>query len=180
MSKRISQMVKEHFETRFKGLPGCIVVDYQGLDGGQLYALRTKLRKANVHMTVVKNSLARRAFTELKAEAVKPLIEGPAAIIYGNDPVAVAREVFEWKKANKGLAIRGGVLGAQTVNEAGLRTLADIPARPVLVSILLGAMQGPIRGLVSALAGIEGKLVYVLDAIRSKREQATPEAAPAA
>ena len=121
-----------------------------------------------------------RALSQAGLEKLVGLLEGPCAVAAGGeDVVALAKAVTELADKNKSFVIRGGygegmVLGAQEV-----RKFSRIPPRPVLVAQWLCVAQGPVRGMVGAMAGVPRQFVGALDAVAKKKTAEAP-VAPAA
>lgn len=131
--------------------------------------LRRKLRGVGASYTVAKKRLARLV---LKNEGVEmPKLEGEVAfIVSGEEPIAAAKEVQAFAKANKEEAvILGGVFEKIIVDAAAVVRLASIPPREVLIAQVLGIMQGPMRGFMGVLNGNQRKLVTALTQIADKK-----------
>lgn len=160
-----------------------VFADYRGLNVKEVTELRKKLRDAGVEYKVVKNTLARLAAQKAEVEGVNLYLTGPTAIALGlTDPVAPAKILSEFAKTHKNLEIKGGVLQGKVIDLDGVKSLANLPSREVLLAQLLAGMQAPVTGFVSVLSGTMRKLVYALDAVRRTKEegQAGADAADAA
>jgi large subunit ribosomal protein L10 len=130
-----------------------IAAEYRGLSVTEMSQLRRALRDAGVEMRVVKNRLFQRAAREAGRPELEGLLEGPTAVIFGFDDVATpARAAAEYMRtARNAFAVRNGVLGTQVLSAADVRELATLPARPVLVAQLAGALQSPLARLAGLL-----------------------------
>jgi large subunit ribosomal protein L10 len=149
-----------------------IVAEYRGLDVKEITELRQQTRNAGVEFKVFKNTLTARAAKELDIEGLDGYLEGPNAFAFGyDDPVAGAKVLAEFAKAHDELVIKGGVLDGQVIDAAGVKNLADLPSREVLLSMVLRGMQGPISGFVNVLQGTIRSLAYALDAVRKQKEE---------
>ena len=134
-----------------------ILVDFCGLTVAQDTELRRKMREAGVHYNVVKNTLLRIAAEEAGIEGLEPSLEKNTAIaVAPEDPVAVAKIICEFAKANKELKVKVGVL----------------PPKEVLIAKMLGSMNSPITGFVNVLQGTIRNVVYALEAVRKQKESA--------
>ncbi|MDK2821751.1 MAG: large subunit ribosomal protein [Clostridia bacterium] len=150
-----------------------ILTDYRGLDVAEMTKLRRKLREAGVEFKVVKNTLTKRAAHELGFEELDSYLEGPTAIAFSEtDPVAPAKILNEVTRDNKTFKIKAGILEGNFIDTDKIKALADLPSREELLAKLAGGFQAPISGLVNVLAGNLRNLVYVLEAIRKKKEEA--------
>ncbi|NMA62162.1 MAG: 50S ribosomal protein L10 [Firmicutes bacterium] len=166
-------VVKE-IQDRISQSQGAVLTDYRGLDAGQMTALRKELRDAGVEFKVLKNTLTILAAQELDMDDLIPLLNGPTAIAFGyDDPVAPAKILSEFAKTNKVLEIKGGILEGKVLDPEGVKSLADLPSREVLLSMVLRGMQAPIAGMVNVLQGNIRNLVYALEAVRKQKEEAS-------
>jgi large subunit ribosomal protein L10 len=167
--------------TRLKASSTAVLADYRGMTVGQMRELRSKLRDGNIEMMVVKNTLARRAAKAAGYEPLSAELVGPIAMLFAADDVsAPARILNDYIRANRKMVIKGGLLEGQVIPADVVTELADLPSREVLLSRLLGAMQAPLSSLASVLQAPMSKLARTLDAVRIKKESASPAQAPAA
>ncbi len=152
---------------------GIILTDFRGLNVAQATELRRKLREAGVEYKVTKNTLTIIAAKESGMDDLVPLLVGPTAIAFGyDDPVAPAKVLSDFAKANKALEIKGGMLEGKILDVDGVTALAELPSREQLLSHVARGMQAPISGLVNVLQGTIRNFVYALDAIREQKEEA--------
>ena len=121
--------------------------------------MRSELRKNNVEYKVIKNRLVLRALKESGIEGFDALLEGPTALaISYDDAVAPSKIIVDSvKKTNNKISVKGGVVEGKTLDVEGIKKVASIPSKPVLVAQLLGMLQTPIRGLAVALSEIAKK-----------------------
>jgi large subunit ribosomal protein L10 len=146
-----------------------IVAEYRGLDVAKITELRRQARAAGVYLRVLKNTLVRRSiagtsFDKLTDQLVGPLIYGISA-----DPVAAARVLSDFAKANDTLVIKGGSLPHSLLDAAGVKALASLPSKEELLSKLLGTMQAPVTTFVQTLNQVPGTFVRTLAAVRDQR-----------
>ncbi|MDY6028644.1 MAG: 50S ribosomal protein L10 [Acidaminococcaceae bacterium] len=155
------------------GAKCAVLVDFCGLTVAQDTELRRKMREAGVHYSVVKNTLLRIAAAEAGIEGLEPSLEKNTAIaVSPEDPVAVAKIVCEFAKANKVFQVKVGILDGTIISAEAVKELAALPPKEVLVAKLLGSMNAPISGFVGVLQGTVRKVVYALDAVRQAKESA--------
>ena len=154
---------------------GAVLTNYRGLTVAQDTQLRRKLREAGVEYRVVKNTMTRIAAQEGGVEDLVPHLEGPTALAVSfTDPVAPARVISEFVKEHKlkTLEVKAGLVEGKVISAEGVKALANLPSREVLLSQVLAGMQAPIAGLVNVLQGSIRNVVYVLDAVRQQKESA--------
>ena len=135
-----------------------VLVKYQGITVEDDTKMRAKLRGAGVEYAVVKNSLIGRAADIAGFGELKGLLEGMNAIaISYDDPVAPAKILKEYEEKVESFELRGGFLDGAVVDLATVKALADIPPKEVLISRMLGSLQGPLSGLAVTLQAVIDK-----------------------
>ena len=183
MDKSQKEQVVADLVERLRATDSLIVADYRGLTNAQLVDLRAKLRGSGARLTVVKNTLTRRAAEEAGTEALLALLEGPTAIAFveaDGDPVAVAKALADAAKDTKVLALRGGLLSGQTLTGAQVEELAKLPAPEVVKAQLVGLIVAPLTQLAGLIAAPVRDLVGLIDArIAQLEEGEDASAAPA-
>ena len=148
-----------------------ILTDYRGLSVAELTELRQKLRGADAEFRVVKNTLFRRA-----ADGLLPVsdmdahLSGPTAIGFAKgDPVGAAKVLVDFARDHKALSVKAGVIGQIVYSPEQVEALSKTPPREVLISQMLGSLNGPITGFVGTLNGIISNFVFTLQAIADKQ-----------
>jgi large subunit ribosomal protein L10 len=148
-----------------------VLTDYRGLNVAEATQLRKKLREADVEYRVIKNTMTRFAVRELGLDELSPYLEGPTAIAFSyEDPAAAPKILTEFMKASKKLTIKAGMLEGKLIDEEGVKALADLPSREILLSMVLSAMQSPIANWVSVLGAPIRSFGYALDGVRQQKE----------
>ncbi len=150
-----------------------ILVDYKGLNVPKINELRTRLREAGVEFRVVKNTLLIRAARDTDVDLIREHFQGPSAVALSyEDPVSPAKALSQFAKENDKLQIKAAVLAGSALDAEGVRRLAELPPREVLLGQVLGTMNAVPRGLVRALSNVPERLLYALQAIRDQKEAA--------
>jgi large subunit ribosomal protein L10 len=116
--------------------------------------LRSTARSSGVTLSVLKNTLARRAVAGSSFEVVADQMSGPLIYGFSQDAVAAAKVVAEFAKTNDKLVIRAGAYGGKALDAEGVKQLASIPTKEVLLAQLLGLMQSPISRTARVLAAL--------------------------
>jgi large subunit ribosomal protein L10 len=166
------QMVMDIGE-RLNRAQSVVFVDYCGLNVGKVTELRAKLRESGAEMKVFKNTLGKRAVTEFGIVELEQYLEGPTAGIFSiEDPVSGPKILKEFARKNKQLIIKGGSLEKKVLDAEGVKALADLPSREVLLTQVVVGMQGPLSGMLNVLQGPQRKFVYALEALKREKEQA--------
>ncbi len=145
-----------------------VTADFRGLTVTQLAELRDRLRAADAEMTVVKNTLSRRAADQTGRAALLPYLQGPTGLVWVNgDAAQAAKALSDFAKGHKDVfTIRGGVLGAEDLSATSIARLATLPTREQMLGQLAGALVSPISGLAGRLNSMIGNMARVLAAVR--------------
>ena len=149
-----------------------IVAEYRGLEVGNMTELRAKARKAGVYLRVLKNTLVRRAVMDTPFEKLAEKMIGPLVYSISSDPVASAKVLNDFAKANERFVIKAGGLPNSVISAKEVTALANMPSREVLLATLLGTMQAPAAKFVQTLNEVPGRFVRTLAAVRDRKEQA--------
>lgn len=171
MNKQEKAAKVEELASQVKGSIAMLLADYRGITVAEARELRNSIRETGARYEVVKNTLMIRAADEAGAGELKELLEGPTAIAFcPEDAVAPAKILVKYAKDFKPLEIKGGILEGKVIDAERIKFLASLPPKEVLLAQLLGAMQGPIRGLATVCAGPIRGLVTVLQRIQEQKE----------
>lgn len=158
---------------KIKDAKSLVLADYRGLTVEQDTELRNALRKAGVDYKVVKNTLTNFAMKENGLGDIENYLNGPTAMaISTTDPVAPAKVLSEFAKKYDKLELKAGVVEGKVIDLEGVKALAELPPREVLIARVLGSFNAPISGLVNVLNGNIRGLVVALNAIAEKRAEA--------
>jgi len=149
-----------------------VVAEYRGLEVVNITELRANARKNGVYLRVLKNTLVRRAVAGTPFEGLADKMVGPLMYGISADPVAAAKLLNEFAKANDKLVIKAGALPNYVMDVNGVKALATMPSREELLSKLLGTMQAPIATFVRTLNEVPTKFVRGLAAVRDSKQTA--------
>ena len=147
-----------------------VVAQNKGLTVAEVSDLRRKMRASGSTYKVAKNRLAVLALEGSRFDGIKPMLKGPTALAWSQDPVAVAKTAVDYAKANEKFVVIGGALGAQMLNADGIKALADLPSLDALRARLVGMIQTPATRIAGVLAAPAGQLARVLGAYARKEE----------
>jgi large subunit ribosomal protein L10 len=167
--ERRGELIDEYTEW-FKNSQAVVIASYQGVKTADLYRLRSKIHEAQGELHVVKNTLAGIALKNAGLPVPEEMLTNSAIVGFGfSDPAAVAKAMTTFAAESQKFEIKGGLLGARVIDAAGVKTLADLPPRPILLGGLVATIQGPMSQLVNVLNAPMRELVQVLKA-RSEQE----------
>jgi large subunit ribosomal protein L10 len=129
----------------------------------QLDTLRRQARDRGVYLHVLKNTLARRAVNGTPFEVASDAMVGPLIYGFSEDAVAAAKVIADFAKGNDKLVIKGGAYAGKALDVNGVKALASIPSREVLIAQVAGLLKSPIQ-----------RMAGVLAAVAEKKGEATP------
>jgi len=173
LKRDVKQRIVEELHDKFTRSKVLILTDYKGLNVEDMNALRSKLRESEIEYKVVKNTLLRRAAEGTDAEQIVDSFKGPSAVALSyEDPVAPAKVLTDFAKANDKLEIKIGAMEGKTLDAADIKSLSQLPSREVLLSQLLSVMVAVPTSFVTALSGVPRNLLNVLQAIKDQKEAA--------
>jgi large subunit ribosomal protein L10 len=133
------------------------MAEYRGMTVAHLDALRRQARDKGVYLHVLKNTLARRAVTGTPFEAGQAAMVGPLIYGFSEDAVAAAKVIADFAKGNDKLVIKAGVYAGRALDADGVKKLAAIPSREVLIAQVAGLLKSPIQRMAGVLAAVAEK-----------------------
>jgi len=142
-----------------------VMAEYRGITVADMTKLRVKARSSGVELSVLKNTLARRAVAGSSFEVAAEQMTGPLIYGFSVDAVAAAKVVADFAKTNDKLVIRGGVYAGKSLDANAVKELASIPTKEVLLAQLCGLLKSPIS-----------RTAVVLGALAAKKEEAAAAA----
>ncbi len=154
----LKQPIVQEISEVIKDAQSVVVVDYRGLTVAEDTQLRKQLREAGVSYKVYKNTLVSRAVEGTEFENLRDVLEGPSAFaVSAEDATAPARILAEFAKKAPKLEIKAGVVEGTYYDAEGMKAIAAVPSREVLLSKLLGSLQSPVTNLARVLNQIAEK-----------------------
>jgi large subunit ribosomal protein L10 len=133
------------------------LAEYRGLTVAQLDNLRRQARDKGVYLHVLKNTLARRAVAGSPFEPAADRMVGPLIYGFSDDAVTAAKVLSDFAKGNDRLVLKGGAYGGKALDADGVKALAAIPPREVLLAQLAGLLKSPVQRLAGAIAAVAEK-----------------------
>ena len=155
------------------------LAEYRGLTVEHMNKLRVDARAKGVYLHVLKNSLARRAVAGTPFECAAEAMTGPLIYGFSEDAVAAAKVIADFAKGNDKLVVKAGAYAGKVLDANGVKALAAIPSKEVLLAQLLGLMQSPISRfarVVAAIAEKKGAGEAAPEAVPEAASEAAPEA----
>src|SRR5690625_2460180 len=168
MSNKLEQkkQIVTEITEKIRDSQSAVLVDYRGLDVAQVTELRKNLRDEGVDYKVYKNTMTRRAVSEVELDELSDILVGPTAVAFGKeDVVAPARILNDFAKENEELEIKGGVIDGEVATLEQIKELATLPSHEGLLSMLLSVLQAPMRNM-----------AYVTKAVAEQKEEGSEAA----
>ena len=149
-----------------------ILTEFQGLNVAEMTELRKLFREADIDYKVYKNTLTRIAANELCVSGIDEYLVGTTALAFGKaDLVGPAKIVKDFDAKHRNFKVKAGILNNRVIAPDEVISLANIPPREVLVSMVLRGMQAPISGLLNVLQATIRNFVYVLKNISEQKDK---------
>ena len=133
------------------------LAEYRGLTVDHLNKLRREARDKGVYLHVLKNTLARRAVAGTPFDVAAESMVGPLIYGFSEDAVGAAKVIADFAKTNDKLVIKGGAYAGKALNADGVKALASIPSREVLIAQVAGLLKSPIQRLAGVVAAVAEK-----------------------
>jgi large subunit ribosomal protein L10 len=172
LNKQEKENFIEDMRGRLQKAQATFLVDYQGLDVEAMNSIRTELRKCDTEFRVVKNRLLNLASTDTDTASLKEYFVGPCALaITYDDVVAPAKALIEESKKSKNLEVKIGQISGKIVDLNGVKRLAELPNREILLAQALSTMQAVPSSFVRVLNGVIVKFMNVLKAVEDQKNE---------
>ena len=182
MSKYVKELMMDQLKSDLDGSQSLLIVDLKDLDAIAEHNFRRDLRKKSIRLRVLKNSLARRVFSDMGMEGLSKYLDGQSAVVWGGDgPSELAKEITNQFKTLKKPQIKGGAVDGVVVGPEQVDDITKLPSREVLIGQVLALLLGPARETISLLTSSASTVVGQLEALakRGSEPENEAEAAPA-
>jgi len=133
------------------------LAEYRGLTVEHMNKLRVDARAKGVYLHVLKNTLARRAVVGTPFECAAEAMSGPLIYGFSEDAVAAAKVIADFAKGNDKLIVKAGAYAGKALDANGVKALAAIPSKEVLLSQLAGLLKSPVQRTAAVLAALAQK-----------------------
>ncbi|MDP7005956.1 MAG: 50S ribosomal protein L10 [Phycisphaerales bacterium] len=172
MSKPIKNLIVSEYQRRFENISDALLIDIRGIEANTNNDLRIDLRQKDIHITVLKNSLAKTALKDTKLDALNSVIDGPTALVFGGDSVVeVARNLVDWAKKIKKLELKAAILDGEIFEGAdGVKRLSDFPTKDEAQGIVVQLVLSPAGNVIKAATSPASNLLGIIKEIETRLE----------
>jgi large subunit ribosomal protein L10 len=175
MSKPVKNLIVESYKKRFEGLTGGVVIDVRGIKSNETNNLRANLAKKQIKITIVKNSLAKKAFESGELAQLNDLLDGPSAMVYpvseDASVVGVARELIEAAKSIKAMQFRGALMEGIVFGPNDIDALSKYPTREEAQAKVVQILLSPAKNLAGSITSPAKNIASILKTIQEKLEK---------
>ena len=140
------QLVIDEISDKVKNSASVVLFDYQGITDAEIKELRIKLRDAGADFKVYKNTLMARALNDLNID-LSDCLTGPSALAYSSDEIAPIKVLTDFAKKHPAVILKVGIVGNEVTDKNKLASLATIPWRDGLLTMLAAGMIGIVKDL---------------------------------
>lgn len=168
----------EAIKGRLQEVSAALLTEYRGLKVKELGELRASLRGSGTEYKILKNTLTAIAAREVGFGELEGFLRGPTAVAFvQGDPVQAAKDLADFARSHPSLVLKGGVMDGRVLDADGVRRLATLESRDVLLARMAGMLQGSLQQTVSLLAAPLRQVATMTAALRDQRQAEGGEAA---
>ncbi len=173
MSKPIKNLIVSDYRRRFEDITDALLVDIRGIEANTNNKLRIDLLQKDIHITVLKNSLAKTAFKDTNLDALNPAIDGPTALVFGgNSVVDVARNIVGWAKKVKKLELKAAILDGEIFEGSdGVKRLSNFPTKEEAQGTVIQLVLSPAGNVIKAATSQASNLLGIIKEIETRLEE---------
>ena len=163
MSKYVKELMMDQLKSDLDGSRSLLIVDLKGLDAITEHQLRRDLRKKSIKLRALKNSLARRVFSDMGMEGLGQFLSGPSLAVWGGDGVAeLAKEMSRQVKTLKKPEIKGGAVDGVVIGPGQVEDITKLPSREALIGRVVSLALAPVQRIVALAGSPAGNLMSQL------------------
>jgi large subunit ribosomal protein L10 len=163
MSKYVKELMMDQLRSDLNGSRSLLILDLKGLDAITEYQFRRDMRKKSIRVRALKNSLAKRIFSDMGMGGLSSYLEGPSVLVWGGDGVAeLAKEVSTQVKNLKKPEIKGGAVDGVVIGPDQVEDITKLPSREQLIGRVVGLALAPVQRILALANAPAGSLMSQL------------------
>lgn len=173
----IREKIIGEIKEKTKQAQGCLFIGFNKVGAFSFNRIRNRLKEAGASVAVTKNSLFKRAFHNLGWENLEGFIDQESGIvlIHDEDAIKICKVLVDCLKEDEALQLRGGFLKDKRITHQEVNTLAKLPSREYLYSMVVSSIASPLTGFISTLNQIIVKFLQVVEEIKKKNNDGNPK-----
>ena len=168
------EKIVENLKDKISGTQGCFFISFNKVNAFSLNILRNSLRDVQAQIFVAKNSLFKKALTELGWKDFDNLLDAETGIVCSFDKdvvVGTCKTLVDFAKESETLALKGGVINDRQITLDDINKLAKLPSKNVLLGMVVSGFAAPISGFVNTLNQIILKFVWTIEEIKKTKDK---------
>lgn len=171
-TKEQKQKMLDNYKEKLKENPNYFLVNTDKVSMPRITELKMSLEESNSTFVVVKNTLFKIAADETEQPVQTQEIEGPTGVVFcGGEVTQPAKALKELQKEYEVMETKSAVLFGEFADAKKVKQLAEIPSREELLSKLVGSMNSPVSGFMSAVKGNVRQLIFALKDLQKKQAE---------
>jgi large subunit ribosomal protein L10 len=180
MSKYVKELMMDQLRTDLNGSRSVLILDLKGLDAIAEHQFRRDLRKKSIRIRTLKNTLARRVFTDMGMDGLSKYLEGPSVAVWGGAGVAeLAKEISTQVKNLKKPEIKGGAVDGVVIGPTQVEDITKLPSREVLIGRVVSLALAPAQRVAALANAPAAGLMSQLKTLAEGAPEGPEAAAPA-
>jgi large subunit ribosomal protein L10 len=169
MSKYVKEMMMDQLRSDLDESRSVLILDMKGLDANTEFQFRRDMRKKSIRVRALKNTLARRVFSEIGLEGLSNFLEGPSVLVWGGDGVAeLAKEISTQVKNLKKPEIKGGAVDGVVISPDQVEEITKLPSREQLIGRVVSLALAPVHRVLALANAPAGHIMGQLETISEK------------